>query len=54
MNEMCASAMLEKREDPSDARRTFVHLTPAGLSQLALYLNSAASDRPAATAARLI
>jgi len=53
MNEMCASAMLEKREDPSDARRTFVHLTPAGLSQLALYLNRAAADRPAATAARL-
>jgi DNA-binding response OmpR family regulator len=52
MNEMCASAMLEKREDPSDARRTFVRLTPAGLSQLALYLTRAAPERPGVTAAR--
>ena len=44
INEMCANALMEKSDDPKDARRSFVTLTSGGLSYLAAYLSELAKD----------
>jgi FixJ family two-component response regulator/DNA-binding MarR family transcriptional regulator len=39
LNDMCAGGLVDRCEDPRDTRRSFVTLTPKGLSHLARYFS---------------
>lgn len=39
LNDMCAGGLVDRREDPKDTRRSFVTLTPRGLTYLARYFS---------------
>jgi DNA-binding MarR family transcriptional regulator/AmiR/NasT family two-component response regulator len=43
INEMCASGLITKTEDPHDARRSFVALTASGQASLTSYLSELAA-----------
>lgn len=52
INDMCADGLITRRDDPDDARRSFVALTPQGLGYFTRFFSiwdGAHDNRPAAT-----